>query len=118
MIIFSSNSYQTAKDAFLLWTNNVVPSLLPFFVCIDLLKHTPFVKIIGKILTPIMRPFFGVPGCGAFAVSMGMTSGYPSGAKISADLYENGECNKEETERLLAFTNTSGPLFIISACRS
>lgn len=116
IIIFSSSSYQSAKDAFRLWANNVVPSLLPFFICIELLKHTPFIKIIGKILTPIMKPLFGVPGCGAFAISMGMTSGYPSGGKISADLYESGACSKEEAERLLSFTNTSGPLFIISAC--
>ena len=62
-----------------------------------------------------MRPLFNVPGCGAFAVALGITSGYPVGAKISNELYESGECTKTEAERLLAFTNTSGPLFIISA---
>ena len=55
-------------------------------------------------------------GSGAFALSMGMTSGYPTGAKITTDLYENGELTKIEAERLLSFTNTSGPLFIISSC--
>jgi sporulation integral membrane protein YlbJ len=62
-----------------------------------------------------MRPLFNVPGCGAFAVALGISSGYPVGAKISNELYESDECTKIEAERLLAFTNTSGPLFIISA---
>ncbi len=62
-----------------------------------------------------MRPLFNIPGCGAFAVALGITSGYPVGAKISNELFESGECTKQEAERLLSFTNTSGPLFIVSA---
>lgn len=44
---------------------------------------------------------------------MGIISGYPIGAKIVSNFRENGMCSKEECERLLAFTNNSGPLFII-----
>ncbi len=44
---------------------------------------------------------------------MGIISGYPVGAKIVTDLYENGTFSKDEAERLLCFTNNSGPLFII-----
>lgn len=99
----------------MLWANNVLPSSLPFFICINLLKNTSFIKIIGKILTPLMKPFFGVPGSGAFALAMGISSGYPTGAKISSELYLSEDLNKTEAERLLAFTNTSGPLFIVSA---
>ena len=39
--------------------------------------------------------------------------GYPTGAKIVANLKEKGICNQEECERLIAFTNNSGPLFIV-----
>ena len=35
------------------------------------------------------------------------------GAKIVNKFYEDGICNKQEAERMLAFTNNSGPLFII-----
>lgn len=50
---------------------------------------------------------------GAYALLMGIISGYPIGAKIVTNFRKNGECSKEECERLLAFTNNSGPLFII-----
>lgn len=114
-VIFSNNVYDAAHNAFMLWVNNVIPSLLPFFICIELLKKTNFLNLIGKLLTPIMRPLFNVPGVGAFALAMGITSGYPVGAKIASDLYKDKLCTKEEAERLIAFTNSSGPLFIIGA---
>ena len=44
---------------------------------------------------------------------MGIISGYPTGAKIAVNFRKNNICSKEEAERLLAFTNNSGPLFII-----
>ncbi len=52
-------------------------------------------------------------GIGAYAFVMGIISGYPVGAKIVTEFKNNGECSKAEAERLLSFTNNSGPLFII-----
>ncbi len=60
-----------------------------------------------------MRPVFRVPGIGAYAFIMGIISGYPVGAKIVTKFRQDGLCTKAEAERLLAFTNNSGPLFII-----
>lgn len=54
-------------------------------------------------------------GSGAFALAMGITSGYPVGAKVASDLYKDKLCSKIEAERLIAFTNSSGPLFVIGA---
>ena len=44
---------------------------------------------------------------------MGIISGYPVGAKIASSFREKNICSKEECERLLSFTNNSGPLFIV-----
>lgn len=52
-------------------------------------------------------------GEGSFAFIMGIISGYPTGAKIVTNFRNEGICTKEECERLLAFTNNSGPLFIV-----
>ena len=56
-----------------------------------------------------------MPGIGGFAFVMGLISGYPVGAKIVADFREKGLVTQDEGERLLAFTNNSGPLFILSS---
>lgn len=44
---------------------------------------------------------------------MGIISGYPTGSKIALNFRESGICTKEDSERLIAFTNNSGPLFIL-----
>lgn len=113
MILFSKTNLASAKSGLSLWANSVVPSLLPFFIATELLSHTYVVPLLGRALNGIMRPLFNVPGEGAFAFIMGIISGYPTGAKIVTKFREEGIFTKEEGERLLAFTNNSGPLFIV-----
>lgn len=113
LVLFSKTNLIAAKNGLILWATAVVPSLFPFFVATQMLSYTNIVTYLGKLLTPIMRPLFNIPGEGAFAFIMGLISGYPVGAKIVSDFMEKGICNKEEAERMLAFTNNSGPLFII-----
>lgn len=101
------------KSGLKLWANSVIPSLFPFFVATELLMHTQIVFQIGILLNKFMKPIFNVRGEGAFAFIMGIISGYPIGAKIATNFRQNNICSKEECERLLSFTNNSGPLFII-----
>lgn len=113
LVIFSRHNLVATKEGLLLWANNVVPSLLPFFIATELLSYTNVVTKLGKLLNPIMRPLFHIPGIGSYAFLMGIISGYPTGAKIVVNLRQDGLCTKEEAERMLAFTNNSGPLFIL-----
>lgn len=113
LIAFSNSNFWAAKNGLILWATSVVPALFPFFVATELLSHTSLISWLGKYLSPIMRPLFGVPGEGAFAFLMGLISGYPVGAKIVGNFCEQGICTKDEAERMLAFTNNSGPLFIV-----
>ena len=113
LLIFSQSNLPAVKSGLALWANSVVPSLFPFFVATELLMHTNIISIIGNLLNKFMKPIFNIPGEGAFAFIMGIISGYPMGAKIAANFRENNICSKEECERLLSFTNNSGPLFII-----
>lgn len=113
LVLFSKENLAACKSGLLLWANSVVPALLPFFIATELLGHTNVVSFIGKLLNKYMKPIFNVPGIGAYAFIMGIISGYPVGAKIVTKFRQDGQCSKAEAERLLAFTNNSGPLFII-----
>ena len=113
LLIFSSSNLPAIKSGLKLWANSVVPSLFPFFVATDLLMHTNIINIFGRVLNNYMRPLFNISGEGSFAFIMGIISGYPVGAKIASKFRENNICSKAECERLLSFTNNSGPLFII-----
>lgn len=113
LLIFSKTNLSAVKSGLSLWANSVIPSLFPFFVATELLMNTNIVNQLGFILNKFMKPFFNVRGEGAFALAMGIISGYPVGAKIATNFRQNNICTKEECERLLSFTNNSGPLFVI-----
>ena len=115
LVIFSKTNLSAASNGLTLWATCVVPSLFPFFVITNLLSYTKVVTILGRILDKFMKPLFNVSGIGSFAFIMGLISGYPVGAKIVADFREKNLVTKDEGERLLAFTNNSGPLFILSS---
>lgn len=118
LLLFSKTNLPSIKQGLSLWANSVVPSLFPFFVATELLMHTNIISHLGNILNKYMYPLFHVRGEGSFAFIMGIISGYPMGAKIACEFRKNNICTKEECERLLSFTNNSGPLFIISAVRN
>ena len=115
LVLLSDTAVKAALNGLILWSGVVVPSLFPFFVSAEILNTTGFIRASGIMLEPVMKPFFNVPGCGSFALAMGVTSGYPVGAKITCDFRNKGELSRIEAERLLAFTNNSGPLFIVGA---
>lgn len=86
-----------------------------FFVLSELLIGFGVVKFVGILLEPFMRPLFRVPGVGGFAWAMGMASGFPAGAKITARLRQEGQLTRGEAERLVSFTNCSSPLYFWSS---
>lgn len=113
LIVFSKSNIFAAQNGLSLWAKNVIPSLLPFFIATELLNYTNLPSYLGKLTNKFMRPLFNIPGEGSYAFIMGIVSGYPAGAKIVNKFYEEKICTKKEAERMLAFTNNSGPLFII-----
>ncbi len=116
LLIVNSERVQTgAKDALVLCYRTVIPSLFPFLVLSALLTESGFPKFCANYLAPIMKPLFSVSGAGAFPFIVGLFSGYPVGAKTISSLYMNGTLSKDESERLLAFCNNAGPLFVMGA---
>lgn len=115
LLLFPSRSIEAAKNALALCANALIPSLFPFFVFSSLLIQFGFARLLTKPMTPLMRPLFGVSGSGALCFILGVLSGYPLGASCVCDLYREGALKKSEAEKLLAFCNNSGPLFIIGA---
>lgn len=113
LVLFSSSNLSAAQSGLTLFANSVVPSLFPFFVATELLSKTDVPYILGRIFNRFMKPIFNIQGEGSFAFIMGIISGYPTGAKIACNFRVNHVLSKVECERLLSFTNNSGPLFII-----
>lgn len=115
MLVYPDESVGYAKNSLRLCFDTIIPSLFPFFVCSGILIYSGFCEAVSVIAKPLMKPFFNVNENGSGAFILGIISGYPLGAVTACQLYESGYLSKYETERLLAFCNNSGPLFIMGA---
>lgn len=108
-------SLNSALSGLNIWLQIIIPSLLPFFIISEILIELGFVDFIGKLLQPMMKPLFNVPGEGIFPLVMSVLSGYPVGSRLTCRLREEKLITKIEGDRLICFTSTSGPLFILGA---
>ena len=102
-----------SAESIQLWLTKVFPSLFPFMVACGILLRIGAAERIGRLLHPLMKPLFGLDGIAAFPFFLGTLSGYPMGAKITSQLYENKQITLDEAEHILVFSNNPGPLFLI-----
>jgi len=115
IVRFPDEAFQSALEGLDVWLNIVLPALLPFFIGSQLLMGLGVVHFMGVLLEPFMRPLFNVPGVGSFVMAMGLASGYPVGAMLTGKLVKNNLCNTWEAERMISFSNTADPLFMVGA---
>ncbi|HHX87954.1 MAG TPA: sporulation integral membrane protein YlbJ, partial [Firmicutes bacterium] len=115
MVVFPKDAFEAAVSGLDIWWNIVFPALLPFFVISQVLIGLGVVHMMGIFLEPVMRPLFNVPGTGSFVMAMGLASGFPIGAILTAELRSRSLCSRVEAERLVSFTNTADPLFMFGA---
>ena len=108
LLLYPQEALAASKEGMQLWLNVLLPVLLPFLILI----HT---NMAGKLLQPvevIWNKVLGVSAAGAYAVIVGTLCGYPVGAKITSDLYENHQISESEAKYLLTFTNHASPVFV------
>ncbi len=115
LMVFSKTALDSALNGLKLWLQVVLPSVFPFLVASQLVIKSGSVKIFGALLEPLMRPLFNLPGESSLALAMGLTCGYPVGAKVTSELREKRYLTQNEANRLLAFSNNASPLFITGA---
>lgn len=100
MIFNSEIAVLSAKKGISLWLSDVLPAMLPFFICVNFLNFIGVIRYLPRSIFPFI---------------MSVLSGYPMGAKLIGDMYRSDSIDKKEAKRLLSFCSTSGPVFIIGA---
>ncbi|MCK9574876.1 MAG: hypothetical protein M0R51_02735 [Clostridia bacterium] len=114
LFIFNPQVYSlSVLKGILLWATALLPTLFPFFFLTKILTELGAVNILANYLSRITKKLFNVGGIAGYVYIMSIISGYPVGAKLTAELYEHNLISKEEAARIVTFTSTSGPLFII-----
>lgn len=111
----AKQSITFAREAIDICFEMIIPTLFPFFICSGLLIYSGFCEVLSRLFRFCMKPLFNVSPAGSSAFILGIVSGYPLGAITAGELYSNNYLSKTEAERLLAFCNNSGPLFILAS---
>ena len=98
----------------LVWATVVLPAIFPFLFFTKILTDLGVMNVLATKFT-IFTSIFKTPPIGAFAFLTSILSGYPVGAKVVSDLYENGSITKEDAFKITTFTSNSGPMFILGS---
>lgn len=112
LLLCPEEALAAAKEGMGLWLNILLPTLLPFLILTGVLIQTGMTEKLLKPAELIWNKALGITSAGAYAVLIGALCGYPVGAKITSDLYENHQIRKPEALYLLTFTNHASPVFI------
>lgn len=102
---------KSCLNAISVWALNVLPMLLPFFI---------FTRIIVLICPPKksvldkpFKKFYNTPNGSFLIFFLSVISGYPMGAKLISNMYENKYIDNDDALSTLSFCSISGPMFMI-----
>jgi len=113
VIVFPDRAFQASLQGLTVWWKLVFPALLPFLILSELLVGFGVIHAFGTLLDPLMRRLFGISGFGGWALASGLVIGFPTGAKITADLREKQLLSRQEAERLAALSHVCSPIFLV-----
>ena len=97
-----------------LWFERMIPALFPFMVLSGVIVRMNLTEDIVSIFTPILLPLFHVKKTVIYGILMGFLCGFPMGAKVAVQFYENKKITEQEAEYLLCFCNNIGPIYFLS----
>lgn len=112
-VIFPDMICQGAKTGLLLWFDTVLPALLPFMILPNFMIKQNITQNVSRIAYPLFSRLFGLSKEGCYPAVIGLLSGYPLGAKTTAQLYQERMISREEAQYLLTFCNNASPMFLI-----
>lgn len=113
LVIDPKNNIDACLKGFSLWATSILPALFPFFFLTAILSELGFIQKLGNMFSPITKALYHTDGLSGYIFAMSIVSGYPVGAKTTAELYEKGYLSRGQACKITTFTSTSGPLFIV-----
>lgn len=117
-IFFIKNSahyINIVLEGIILYGTKILPTLLPFFFITKILSNFEFISTICLKFRFLSKTLFCVPAISLYIFFMSVISGYPIGAKLTSEFYNNGLISSSDAQKILSFCSTSGPLFVIGS---
>lgn len=112
---YSNLVVNTIYNSSKIWFYNIVPTILPIYLIVDLFSNYNGFYYLTKIFGNILERIFKIKKETSYVFILSIISGFPSNSKYIKDLLDNKEINNKEADKLLTFTHFSNPLFIIES---
>lgn len=114
VLIFPMQSADGVREGLSLCIKSVIPSLFPFMVISSFLVQSNILSGIDRVFSKITYFVFRQPACSGSIIFLSLIGGFPVGASLVKQLYENKKITQSEGQRLLLFCINPGPAFVIS----
>lgn len=114
ILLFPADCLSFALKGLNLWFERMIPTLFPFMVLSGIIIRMDLTDSFVKILNPVLGRLFRIrPAC-VYGMLVGFLCGFPMGAHVTAQLYEQKQISRQEAAYLLSFCNNIGPVYFIS----
>lgn len=114
IILFPDQSFRSSLQGINVWWKYVFPALLPFFIITEIAIGLGIIHALGAILNPLLKLCYRIPGISGWAIAAGSIGGFPTGAKVTAELRKQGHLTQRQGEQLLAMSHLASPALIIT----
>ena len=109
ILLFPTQARDGASNGLLLWFNVLLPTLLPFMVLSDLIRRLHIVdRLCKRISTRTGKNLYFL-----YPLLLGLLTGLPLGAKLTADAVRSGQLSLKKGQLLLTVCNNSSTMFLM-----
>lgn len=113
LIIMTNPAFysKSCLNAISVWATKVLPVLFPFFILTRLIVSLSEIK--PSFIDKPFNKLYNAPTGSFYIYFLSILSGYPMGAKLICQMYENGRITNLEAKKMMSFCSVSGPMFIL-----
>lgn len=117
MLTESARAAKLALEGLNLWFAKMIPALLPFMILSGILIGLGLSDGFARLFSPLLGPVFSLSDSCLYCIVIGFLCGFPMGARVCAQSYEQGRISRREASLLLSFCNNIGPLYFVGYVR-
>lgn len=114
LLRFPETAGKGVSDGLNICFKSIIPSLYPFMIVSSLFLKSGICEKLGKPFSKVTYFLFKQPPIASTVILMSNIGGFPIGASMTRELYNEGKITKEQGRRLLMFCINPGPAFVIS----
>lgn len=112
MFLEPQKALLASQRGLMLWFQTLLPTLLPFMILSNLVIRLGMAEKLLAPFGPFFRKILGLSPAGTYGFLLGLLCGYPMGAKLTGDLYQEQRISRQEALYLLTFSNNPSPIFL------